>query len=124
MPLRPFFLVVAAALTLSACVPAPVYVGGPVVVPPTGGSADSQLRLQLADRSIRSDVFAGQLDSNGLIRGSHDIYGSGGNWSVEGNTLCMNFGFNYQACGFAEFANGALLHYSEPGSVPIGYDYQ
>ncbi len=124
LPNRSISLAALAALALSACVAAPTNFVGPTVTPPTVNSTDSPLRLQLADRSIRSDVFAGQLDANGLIRGSHDIYGSGGNWSVEGDNLCLIFGYTYQACGFAQLSNGVLLHYSEPGSIPIGYDYQ
>lgn len=121
MRLTPLILATATALALSGCVAATVPGTSPTQGSPAGISS---LEQQLNNRSIRSDVFAGQLLAEGFIEGSHDTYGRGGTWYVQGSTLCLNFGFNFLSCGNAEFANGVLLHYTEQAGPPIGYDYQ
>ena len=114
MRLTPALLV---ALGLSGCVTVPT--GGPTV---TGSPAISPIEQQLNNRTIRSDVFSGQLTSAGFIEGNHDLYGQGGNWYVRGSTLCLNFGFNFEQCGTAQVNPGLLLH-NVPGGQ-IGYAMQ
>lgn len=120
MRLFPCALAGATALVLSGCVVATA----PGTSPTTTTPAVSQLESQLNNRSIRSDIFAGQLTAGGAINGGHDLYGRGGSWSVNGSTLCLNFGFTVTECGPAEIANGVLVHYVPGPRGPIGYDMQ